>query len=93
METKVIVSKQGSLQWRDILRGLVMAVLTPSLWIIQQSLDKGEFVFNWKQIAMAAVAGGLAYLVKNILEPNKVIAVPGSETTISELKNQVNKAT
>lgn len=56
-----------SLNWRDFLRGLAMAVLTPAVLIIQQSLEAGNLVFNWKSIGMAAVAGGVAYLVKNIL--------------------------
>lgn len=52
---------------RDFLRGLAMAVLTPAVLIIQQSLDAGVLVFNWKSIGMAAIAGGAAYLVKNLL--------------------------
>jgi hypothetical protein len=71
--TKRIVSKQGTLAMRDVLRGLIMAVLTPAVLIIQQSLEAGILVFNWHSIAMASVAGGLAYLVKNFFEPTKVI--------------------
>lgn len=56
-----------SLNWRDFLRGLAMAILTPAVLIIQQSLEAGNFVFNWKSIGMAAIAGGVAYLVKNLL--------------------------
>lgn len=37
METKVISSKQFSLKWRDILRGLIMAVLTPVIKANQES--------------------------------------------------------
>ena len=70
---KKIISKQGSLQARDLLRGLVMAVLTPAMLILQQSLDAGNLVFNWKAIGMASIAGGLAYLIKNLMEPTKTI--------------------
>jgi len=58
---------------RDLLRGLVMAVLTPAVLILQQSLEAGVMVFNWKAIGMASVAGGFAYLVKNVFEPTKSI--------------------
>lgn len=75
METKTIVSEQFSLKWRDILRGLIMAILTPAIVIAQQSLESGQLVFNWKQIAMAAIGGGLAYILKNFLEPTKTIKV------------------
>jgi len=60
-----------SLNWKDIFKGLIMAILTPAAWVIQQSLDAGTLVFNWKQIAMAAVAGGLSYLVKNFFIPQQ----------------------
>lgn len=75
METKKIVSKQFTLQARDWVKGLVMAVATPALVIIQQSLDAGVLVFNWKAIGMAAIAGGVAYLIKNFIEPSKVVEV------------------
>ena len=67
------ISKQGTLAMSDIVRGLIMAVLTPAVLIIQQSLEAGTLTFNWKQIAMASVAGGFAYLVKNFFEPSKAI--------------------
>ena len=59
-------SKFLSLGFRDFLRGFVMAVLTPVFVIIQQSLDAGILTLNWTSIAMAAVAGALAYITKNV---------------------------
>jgi len=70
---KKVISKQFSLKWRDVVRGFILAVLTPALLIIQQSLEAGSLTFNWHQIGMAAVAGGGAYLIKNFLEPTKAI--------------------
>lgn len=75
METKTIVSKQFTLQGRDWIKGALMAALTPALVIIQQSIDAGIWTFNWKAIGMAAIAGGVAYLLKNLLEPSKVVEV------------------
>lgn len=72
---KIIVSKQFNLKLRDWLKGLLMAVLTPAILIVQQSLEAGVWVFNWQTIGMAAVAGGMAYIVKNFLEPSKVVEV------------------
>lgn len=71
--SKTVVSRQFSLQLRDWLRGLVIAALTPVFVIVQQSLDMGHLVFNWQSIGMAALAGGMAYIVKNFLEPTKTI--------------------
>lgn len=71
--TKKVVSKQFSWKLRDFARGLIMAVLTPVVLIFQQSVEAGVLTFNWHTIGMAAVAGGLAYLVKNFFEPTKII--------------------
>ena len=54
-----------SLNWRDIAKGLLMAILTPVVVVIQQSLESGIFVFDWKSIGLASLSGGVAYLVKN----------------------------
>ena len=58
-----------SLNWNDFGKGLLMAVLTPVLVVVQQSVDAGSLVFNWKSLAIAAVAGGVAYLIKNLFTP------------------------
>lgn len=60
--------KQSSflaLNWQDLVKGLTMAILTPVVVIVQQSILTGSLTFDWKSIGIAAVAGGLAYLVKN----------------------------
>lgn len=54
-----------TLNLADFAKGLLMAILTPAMLIIQQSLDAGVLVFNWKTIGLGAIAGGFAYLVKN----------------------------
>lgn len=66
-----------SLDFKDFVQGLLMSVLTPAVLIIQQSIESGVLVFNWKSIAMASVAGGFAYLVKKFFtqpkEVNKLV--------------------
>lgn len=59
-------SNYFSLGKRDILRGLLISALTPVFVIIQQSLEAGILEFNWKSIGVAAIAGGLAYITKNL---------------------------
>lgn len=54
-----------SLGAKDILRGLLIAILTPVLVLIQQSIEAGNLVFEWKSLLIAGVGGGLAYLIKN----------------------------
>ena len=54
-----------SLGVKDILRGLLIAILTPILVLIQQSIEAGNLVFEWKSLLISGVGGGLAYLIKN----------------------------
>ena len=73
--SKTIESKQFTLKRRDFAKGLLMAVLTPAIVIIQQTISAGELTFDWQTIGMAALAGGLAYLSKNLFEPSKKVTV------------------
>ena len=75
MTRKTILSRQFNLSMFDILKGLLMAILTPALFIIQQSLEKGELIFNWNSIAIASVSGGVAYLLKNFFETTRRITI------------------
>jgi len=61
-----------SLNWLDLGRGLLMAVLTPVVVVVQQSIEAGVFTFDWNSIGLSAIAGGVAYLVKNFFTPTKL---------------------
>ena len=67
-------SKFLSLNWADIFKGLLMAILTPAVVIIQQSLESGILIFDWKSIVTASIGGGVAYLLKNFLTPQKEVS-------------------
>jgi len=73
METKVIESKQWSLQLRDILRGGILAAITPVFTIILQSLQAQELTVNWKSILNVAIIAFCGYVLKNFGEPTKLI--------------------
>lgn len=62
-----------SLNWADFAKGLLMAVLTPVIVVIQQSIENGTFTFDWKVIALSAIGGGLAYLTKNFFTQSKEV--------------------
>jgi hypothetical protein len=66
---KKVVSKQFSLKLRDFSRGFIMAVLTPMLYIIQEMIPG----YNLDPIVQAGLSAGISYLIKNFLEPTKVI--------------------
>jgi hypothetical protein len=64
-------SKKYSLDWNDLVKGGVLAVLAPVTIELQtwaDTLASGvHYELDWKRIAMSAVGGVLAYLFKNFL--------------------------
>lgn len=62
------------INWRDVINGSLLAALASVLFFIQESLEAGVMHFNWRGIAMSAVAGVGGYLIKNYFtaaEPKK----------------------
>lgn len=60
-----MTSAKYNLNWKDAAKGLLIATLTSAIVFAQESFDAGEVSFKWKELAMAAIAGGIAYLFKN----------------------------
>ena len=75
-----------SLNGNDFLKGLLMAVLVPIFTIVQQSLEAGVLTLNFKAICIAAVAGAVGYLTKNLFtaSENKVNLIGGSSVPPSK---------
>ena len=65
------MSKFLRLDYKDLAKGLLIAVLTPALLVVQQSLSEGHLVFNWSNILAVSLAGGLSYLIKNFFSGAK----------------------
>jgi hypothetical protein len=83
---RITSSKIFTIDRLDILKALLMSLLTPALVIIQSSLDAGNLNFNWKAIGMAAVAGGGSYILKNFFSQSKVIIKEVPENIIDDIK-------
>lgn len=64
-----------SWNWRDFIKGLIVAVLTPIIPIVQQSITAGTLVFDWHVIGVAAAGGFVAYMVKNFFTDSTKEAV------------------
>ena len=75
MADKKIESKQFTLQMRDAVKGLVIAVLTAVITVVYASLEAGSLNFDWKMIGTTALTAALAYIMKNWLEPTKSITI------------------
>lgn len=50
-----------SLKQRDALRGLIMSVLTPVIYLLQELIPH----YDMPIIAKVALSGGIAYIIKN----------------------------
>jgi len=66
-------SNRWKLNERDLIQGLIMAIITPVIVVIQQSLDLGILTFDVKAIGMAAIAGALAYMLRKLPQSGKIL--------------------
>jgi hypothetical protein len=89
MSNTVTTSKQFTLNFRDILKGLAVAVILPVLNVIYQSIEAGSFEFDWKRIGLLAAGGLIAYLIKNFLTPAEIVVSNVKSETIEAVKDGV----
>lgn len=62
------------LKLRDYLKGLLVAILSPVVAAVLESLNAGVVVINWTHIWQVALAAGLVYLGKNFLTDDFKVA-------------------
>lgn len=85
MANTVILNKQGSLNWRDLLKGGILAAISPVFTILIQSLQAGDFTINWKSILNVAIIAFLTYLSKNLFGPASVETTYSSNAKATEV--------
>jgi uncharacterized membrane protein YvlD (DUF360 family) len=56
-----------SLNSKDFIKGLFVAVVSAVIALLYTSLQAGNLVIDWKAIGMAALSAALAYITKNLL--------------------------
>jgi hypothetical protein len=62
-----------SLDFKDLAKGLLVAVGGAVIAAINSSIQVGAFVFNWKTIGGVALAAGVSYLGKNFFTSAKTV--------------------
>jgi len=75
-------SPKYSLDWRDLGKGTLLAMLAPVVVIAQQVCDTvitqgkplSSVHLDWRTLVMASIGAGVAYLVKNFFQ-----GIPASE--------------
>jgi hypothetical protein len=64
-------SKKNSLNIYDLAKGALMAAGVSALFVAQQAADSGFSSLSAKQIAMAGIAGAIAFLVNAFKQGEK----------------------
>jgi len=62
-----------SLDFNDLIKGLIVAVIGAVINTIKDSITAGTFNFNWEKIGTVALVSGLAYLSKNFFTGSKIV--------------------
>lgn len=59
------------LNYRDFVKGLLVAVLSSVLTLVYTTIQSGSLAFDYKQILLVAVSSGLGYVLKNLFSDNQ----------------------
>jgi len=89
---KVHLNKTGTLNWRDLLKGGILAAISPAFTILIQSLQAGDFQVNWKSILNVAIIAFLTYLSKNLFGPASVTTVYNTNDKAEKVVVDINKS-
>jgi len=92
MATTVTTSKQFQINFRDVIKGLALAVILPVLNVIYQSIEAGSFEFDWKRIGLLAAGGLIAYLIKNFFSPAEIVLTDVKKETVEAVQDGVAEA-
>lgn len=60
-----------SLNLKDLLKGLIIAMLSAVIATLQTTFQAGSFAVNWHSVGAVATAAGLSYLLKNFFTPSE----------------------
>ena len=89
MQTVTTTSKQFRLNISDGLKGFIMAVGTPVLYILQ------EMIPGWdvSPIIKAAIAATITYLLKNFFTPSQIVVKDAPKGTVEAVQDGTAEVT
>ncbi|SDE88896.1 hypothetical protein SAMN05216464_110198 [Mucilaginibacter pineti] len=68
-----ITSRFLSLNTQDFFKGLIVTVASAVFALVAESVEKGQFTFDYTSIWHTAVAAGMAYLGKQFFTPAQAV--------------------
>jgi uncharacterized MnhB-related membrane protein len=86
-QTTTTSSGQFSLNYKDLLKGLVLAVISAVLTALLPLLQAGDFKLNWALIGTVAATTAVSYLLKNFFQPPTVIIENPPKSVVDAVKN------
>ena len=86
---KIIISKQFSIKWRDVVKGILLSVIVPVLVAAQGMLENPETDFDWSFLAKVAVAAFIGYILKNFFGRPKIIITANSNKAAEIFRNHM----
>lgn len=87
MAQTTTTSKQFTINLTDIWKGLLVAVITPVLTVVLDSLNSGSLTFDWKHIGITALTAGIAYIIKNFLSTSKIVVHDATPEVVEAVKD------
>jgi hypothetical protein len=63
-----------SLNTQDFLKGLIITIGSAVFALVAESIQKGQFTFDFTAIWHTGVAAGVAYLGKQLFTPARIIS-------------------
>lgn len=81
------VSKQFSVNWYDLKKGLLTAAFTPVFSIMLPLIEKGIFTFEWNRILGTAIAGCMGYISLMFFMPAKIYVKDAEQQEIKDVKS------
>ncbi len=87
-------SKQFTINWRDILKGLITAFLTAFVTSVYQWISNGSFPTGdqFKTAGLIGLSAAMAYLIKNFFTPAEVVMTGVKNDTIDKIKDGAAEA-
>jgi len=67
IKTTHMNSSLFTLNSKDWIKGLVIAVLTAVITVVYSTIQAGTLMLDWKAISIAGISAALAYITKNLL--------------------------
>lgn len=87
-----VSSKQFTLNLSDFWKGLFMTIGGAIVGVIMDSINQGNFEFNWNAIWKGAVAAGFTYLFKNFFDRPKIVITNPDATSVQQVIDGEAKA-